>query len=128
MNEESRVELKHTTIIKRNDGIVEVHCGHDFYYNLKELKEIISGFEKILGPKRYPILYVAGDYTSISREAREFGASEEGTRCSLAEAVVIKSLAQKLLADLYLKLNKPVVPTRFFNSKKEAEIWLKAFL
>ena len=39
----------------------------------------------------------------------------------------IKSLAHKILASFYLKINKPVVPTCFFNNKIDAEKWLKSF-
>jgi hypothetical protein len=46
----------------------------------------------------------------------------------VADAFVIDSLAQRILGNFYLKFNKPQFPTRFFNSKEEALIWLEAFV
>jgi hypothetical protein len=37
-------------------------------------------------------------------------------------------MAQKILANFYIKINKPERPTKFFNNKDEAINWLKPFL
>ncbi len=74
------------------------------------------------------MLHIANDYVQVTEQARDYGSSEEGLRYSAAEAFVIKSLAHKLLANFYLKVNKPSVPTKFFGKKKDAENWLKKFL
>lgn len=47
---------------------------------------------------------------------------------SKADAFVIKSMAQKILANFYIKINKPERPTKFFNNKDEAINWLKPFI
>lgn len=39
-------------------------------------------------------------------------------------AIVIHSLAQKLIANFYMKVVKPYTPTRFFTAKEDAEKWL----
>ena len=43
-------------------------------------------------------------------------------------AFVIKSLAQKLLGNAYLKINKPVVPTALFDNEEKAIEWLQKFI
>jgi len=42
----------------------------------------------------------------------------------MADAFVIKSLSQKIVANLMIKINKPSVPTRFFDKIEDAEKWL----
>jgi hypothetical protein len=37
-------------------------------------------------------------------------------------------MAQKILANFYIKINQPERPTKFFNDKNEAVKWLKPFL
>ena len=44
---------------------------------------------------------------------------------TLADSFVIHSLAQKILANFYLKISKPVLPTKVFNKPDEAEAWLQ---
>ncbi len=121
-------KLSHSTVTLREDGIVILKCGKDTYYEIEQLKELNELYNKLFGGKRRPILHIVGQYTSISSEARSWGASEEATKHSLAEAYVLTSLPQRLIANFYLKFDKPVVPTKFFNAIPEAEAWLKTFL
>jgi len=95
---------------------------------LPECLELIDTYEKILEKKRYPLLHIVSDYVVFTKETREFSASEEGLRFSKAEAYVLNSLPHKIIANFYLRVNKPPVPTKFFGSIKEAEEWLKNFL
>ncbi len=118
----------HTIILKRPDGILEVQTHEDLCYEIEHMKEVNAVFEKIIPGQRVPMLFIAGKHTSVSTQASKWGATEEATRFSLAEGFVLQSSTQKLLANFYLRFDKPAVPTRFFNSKEEAERWLMDFL
>jgi hypothetical protein len=37
-------------------------------------------------------------------------------------------MAQRILANFYIKINKPERPTKFFNDKDEAVNWIKQYL
>jgi hypothetical protein len=118
--------LSHSTLYKRKDGIVEVHCT-DINYGINELTEIVRATGKISGNKRILMLIISSTHSLVNAEAREYMASHESTKYSLAEAYVVKSTAQKILVNFYLKFNKPTVPTRFFSDPKKAEQWLLSF-
>lgn len=94
----------------------------------KECVEVLDVYEDLLEAKKYPLLHVVNEYVIIDKEAREFGSSEAGLKFSKAEAFVINSFPHKLLANFYLKVNKPQVPTRFFENKQDAINWLNQFL
>ena len=94
----------------------------------KECREIMDAYEVLLEKKKYPLLHIVKDFVTVDQEAREFAASEEGLRFSKVEAYVINSLAHKILANFYMKVNRPSVPTRFFRTKKEAVEWLSKYL
>lgn len=117
--------LSHTTIYKRKDGVIETHCT-DMSYGVNELMEIVQATGKITGQKRALILVFASLRTLVSSEALKFMATPESVKYSLAEAYVVKSTAQKILVNFYLRFNKPSVPTRFFSDTKKAEKWLLA--
>ncbi|TND08954.1 MAG: hypothetical protein FD123_1808 [Bacteroidetes bacterium] len=122
------INLNYCTITMRDDGIIVVECDNDTCFDLQHLYVIMEAYEELTPGQRRPILFIAGKYTSISKEAREWGGTADGTRYSLAEAFVIHSLAQKMLANFYMKFNSPQVPSHFFNSREAAENWLKTFL
>jgi hypothetical protein len=52
----------------------------------------------------------------------------ENNPYSKADAFVLNSIAQKILANFYVKINKPERPTKFFNNLDEALIWLKKYI
>jgi len=89
---------------------------------------IVEAMGKLGGGKKYPVLIDAGEFSSIDKETRIFPAAAESNIYTLADAIAYCNLAQKLLADFYLKHNRPVVPTRVFPTKTEAIAWLKTFV
>lgn len=122
-----RIEMFHSTIFLRDDGIIQVDTkNHN--YTLQNLKDINQAQGKICAGKKRPLLVIGASFANIDSDAREFMASEQSTMHSSAEAFVIHALGQKILANFYLKVNKPQVPTRFFNDQSEAEVWLKNYL
>lgn len=122
------IDLDHSIIQFRDDGIVQVDFADELLLDVGECKELIRNYSTVLGDKKVPILHVVGKYMNVTKEAREFGASNEGLKHSIAEAYVLSSLAHKILANFYIKFNKPKVPTQFFKTKEEATIWLLTFV
>lgn len=123
-----KINLIHSDIIIREDGIVEIVFKKSSNIGVVECKEMIETYRANLEPKKYPLLHVIEDFVNIEKSAREFSATEEGLSFSKAEAYVMNSLAHKLLANFYMKVDKPSVPTKFFTNKTEAEDWLVNYL
>ncbi len=123
-----KIILAHSEVFLRDDGIVEILIKESADIGIEECKEIIDAYRKLLENKKYPLLHIVEDYVNISKAAREYAASEEGLSFSKVEAFVINSLAHKMLANFYMKMNKPSVLTRFFRTKKEAEEWLLQYV
>lgn len=121
------IKLGHSTVFLREDGIIEVKFKDDVILGLEDCEELLCHYGKLTA-RKVPILHLIGKYMNVTKEAREFSASEEGLKYSSAEAFVFDSLLHQIIANYYLKVNKPSVPTKFFKTKKEAEIWLKKFL
>lgn len=120
--------MSHSTVFLRNDGILEINVKENSDIGVRECEELTAVYESFLGGSKCPLLHVVGDYVTMDKEAREFASSEEGLKYSKAEAFVINSLPHKILANFYMKMQKPSVPTKFFKSKVEAEIWLLQYV
>jgi hypothetical protein len=95
---------------------------------LNDAVGIIAAMGKIGNGKKFPVFIDAGDYVNVDKEVRIFSASKEGNIYTLADAIAYNSFAQKLVANFYLKHNKPAIPTKIFSEKTEAIEWLKTFL
>ncbi len=112
----------------REDGILVLYANENHAYTIDDTKENVAAFGALSGNKKVPVLIVGGSFSTLAPETRAFLASEESLLYSKAEAFLLKSLAQKLLINFYIKFDKPLVPTKVFTKEEEAIIWLKGFL
>lgn len=87
----------------------------------KEMNETIGVLSR---GREAMVLIVANEVSQFTKEAVEFSVSEEGMRYTDADALVVKSITQRITANIYLKLNRPKKPSRIFNSEKDATRWL----
>ncbi|MFY7884243.1 MAG: hypothetical protein ACOVOV_05295, partial [Dolichospermum sp.] len=69
-------------------------------------------------------LFIVGINTSATVEALRYFSSEESKNVSLADAIVIHSLGQRLLANFLIKLVKGSWPMKVFSNKDDALKWL----
>lgn len=59
----------------------------------------------------------------IDPNAREWGANRPSSITSVSDAFVIRGMAHRMLANFYLKMNRPQKPTKFFATLAEAINW-----
>jgi hypothetical protein len=123
-----KIVLNHSTLVLRSDGILELYTNDDHEYTITCVKENVLAFGELTGKQKAPVLIIGGAFTSVTKEAREFMASDESLIYSKAEAFLVKSLPQKMLVNFYIKFNKPLVPTQSFTVKEKAIEWLTTFL
>jgi hypothetical protein len=76
------------------------------------------------GGKFYNI-YEFDSFSDVEPEVREWAADTSGNLYTFCDAIVIRNLAQKIIADFYLKVNKPQMPTKIFYSVDKAYEWIK---
>lgn len=77
------------------------------------------------GRNRYTMITVVKDYFNMTSEARATFADEMKTGFDLERmAILVNSLVYRMLANFFIKIDKPPVPTRMFNSRKDAIDWL----
>ena len=124
----SRVDLRASTVSLRSDGIIHLELHPVEELAVKDAWEIIETIKNIGNGKKFPNMITAKDYVNIDKEAKVLSASEEGNEYTLADAIVVNSIALKLIANFYISFNKPVRPTKLFSSEEKAVEWLRTFL
>jgi len=77
--------------------------------------------------KAIPCLYENEEGVTITKEARDNSVAMEAISPVCASAVVVTSAAYRLLANFYLKVNKPQKPYNVFSSKDNAIDWRLQF-
>lgn len=72
---------------------------------------------------RFFNIYSFDSFSDVEPEVREWAADKEGNLYTHSDAIVIGSLSQKIITDFYLRVNKPIKPTRIFYSLEKAIGW-----
>jgi hypothetical protein len=122
------IVYSHSKIFLRPDGIVVIDVRDEGIIGKQIVEEIVNAVEKITGGKAAPNLILTRPGAMVDKEAREFSSSPRGMQFTVADAMVIHNLPQKVVANFYLRINRPEKPTRFFSDEEEAITWLKKFL
>jgi len=62
---------------------------------------------------------------AFSSEAREHFAHSEGhSSVRTSQAIILSGLAHKIVANFYIKFNKPSCPARIFSNPEDAMLWV----
>lgn len=107
-----------------DDDIMYIDIKVSYALRLEHVTEIFADSLEVGQGLPYLNLILLNNSSLPSRRAREFGARKERSGRALAEAYVIESQAQRIIGNMYIILNRPVVPTRLFTSTDDARDWL----
>lgn len=75
----------------------------------------------------YPSLVDIRSIKSTTKAARDLLASEQGYRYIKTCSLIIDSSVNKYIGNFFLKISKPVAPTRLFTDEVKALDWLMQF-
>ena len=114
-----------TRVFLRDDGMLQIDIDDDTYFDVADANELIGFAKEIGGGKRFLNIINTGKGTLLDGDARIFSSSAEGSIYKLADAFVISTMAQQLIANFIIKAQKPAVPTSFFRDENSAVAWLK---
>ena len=96
-------------------------------FTVDDLKNLVAAQEKNIGLV-LPVLVFCENNAMADVLLLSKLSKNENNPYSKADAFVLNSIAQKILANFYVKINKPERPTKFFNNLDEALIWLKKYI
>lgn len=108
-----------------DNSIIEVNWNPDLIEIEKQHLVSLTNAVKALGKGKKMRLYITTfDFLAINSEGRKYSSTAKAELYTLANAVLIDSLAKKILFNFYLKFDKPNVPTKAFQLRSEAFEWL----
>jgi hypothetical protein len=107
------------------DGILFSDYKKKLVIDLDVAKMIVKDRLDFTAGKSYPIVIDFSNLKSADKQARDYmNDPEGGLKGLLAGAFVSNNALATLFINLYLKINKPSVPAKFFTNRKEALDWL----
>ena len=116
-----------TANVEYADGIVIVRVLPDSEVDLEEAKNTISAILKLTRGEKYLLLIDKRELKDVSPKATKYYSSKEVTQHIIANAIFVGSISTRLIANFFIRFNKPAVPVKLFTSESEALQWLKEF-
>ncbi|MBL7902705.1 MAG: hypothetical protein JNK73_11975 [Bacteroidia bacterium] len=121
----SSIQLQKIRIQQIEEGIVENYFLSGESIEVEDFRELKQANIELMGQKPYTVLVTAEELTSFTREAREYVASKEYVGITIAKALLISGLGQRIIGNFYMKVNKPNIKTKLFSDRDKAIEWLR---
>jgi hypothetical protein len=108
------------------DDILFCNYKKQLSLDLADAKQIVKDRVEFTEGKSYFILIDFTNLKSTTKEARDYlNDPNEGLTGLLGGAFLSNNVVATLFVNLYLKVNNPTIPAKFFTNKAEAISWLK---
>ena len=108
------------------ERIVHIHFKATEQHGLAEARVIVDTHNSLAEGTPCPVLADIQEVTiGADREARTHYVSDESARYKTGMAMVVRTPMQRMLGNLFFKINRPPYPTRLFNEEDEAIEWLR---
>ena len=124
------IETKTAVFSMLNEVTLKVVMKEDAVVDEPEAIENYEAAVKLTKGKRHAVFVDARHYATLTDEAREFSSAPEQHEQVIAQAIVINSLASRLLANFLIQFYKRVkrVEMHLFNDCEEAMTWLNKMI
>lgn len=116
-----------TVTIHLNDGIV-IAIWKNTSIDLNIAKQAVQERVACTNNKPYPVISNIKAIKNISKEARDFLATEAGCEGIIAAAILIDSDLGSMIGNFWIKINKPLRPTKLFTDEESAKKWLAQYV
>jgi Na+/H+ antiporter NhaA len=110
------------------DGLICVVFKSNLIINLDIARNMVAERLKINNQIARPMLVDVSGIVSIDMPSRKFFASEAATQYVKAGAIVVKGLIPQFVTQVFMKIDKPKVPSRIFTNADKAVVWLEKYI
>lgn len=122
------IESEFIILSINSDGIGQMHFKDNITFDIPEQMEHLKNLIEITNGQKTPFVVTAGENVTITKDARDNAIVIEDDSPVCASAIVVQNLAYKLLAEFYIKIQKPKQPYKIFTNQDSAFEWCKQFV
>lgn len=108
--------------------IYRLNIREDAEIELQDAVDLITIGTELTQNLHVVALVDASNVFSITAEARKYFAENTEKQQFAAVAIITNSLAQRLLVNFYININRPNVPTKMFANETDALVWLQKYM
>lgn len=117
-----------TTIVEYVNNIIYLRMKDGAEVNLENTIEQFKAQAELTKNDYYGVLVDGRNYVIMDKESRKYMATHMAPKRVATALLTQHNIAMRLLANIYMKIDKPTVETRLFGEEAEAVKWLNARL
>ncbi len=119
------LDFEDVNIQRKSNDIVYVTFKDNCNLDIPLQMRLLDYYKKITDNQLMRFMFFAAENVSLTKEARDNAVKIEDQSMLGATAVVVDTLPYKLIANFYLKFNRPKRPYKVFSKEEDAIKWLK---
>lgn len=123
-----KLETSISILSINEEGIGIMYFKDRITMDIPEQMEHLKGIIELTENLPTPFVIMAGEHVIITKDAKENASFLEDKSPVCASAIVVSNLAYRLLADFFIKMQKPKIPYKTFTNKEKAFEWCKQFV
>lgn len=109
-------------------NILIYRIKQDITVDVAEIKEMVGYVKEFMGETKHMAIVDFGVSLGSTPECRKVYAEFDYIlNYRIADAFLVRSLSVRLIANFFIRVTKPKIPTRLFTSEAEAFKWLESF-
>ena len=124
---ESYLESEYVELWIENGIIHGIYNPNLKIMTLEIAKQMVSDRLKLSNGITRPVFVDLSNMASVDKASRKYLAEGDAMKCVSATAILVKNQITKFAASIYIRIDKPAIPTRFFTDKKTALLWLEQY-
>ncbi len=121
-----QIVLPEASLSLREDGIVMVFYKNNILLDVPLQLRMADAFNEIADGKKSLFIFEAGENVIVTKEARDNALKLEDSTPILASAVVANNLAYRIIANFFIKVQRPKGKYKVVANREEALLWLKS--
>ncbi|HHZ65286.1 MAG TPA: hypothetical protein EYN51_07290 [Flavobacteriales bacterium] len=121
------VNIRIARIYRRVDGILCVHTKEDVEVTLEDSIQSYEAVVKMAAGKKALLLEFSGKGGIIQDKARDYWVAKRKDNPVIAEAIVAKSLAHKIMVNFLIRFLDAGREIKLFTKEEDAVKWLNTF-
>ena len=113
------------SFLEYSNQILFVRIKEGAEMTIESMREQYNAQLELVKNNKYAVLVDGTSNVDVPSETRVFMANHSPSNRKATAIVTNKNLATRLIANFYLKVNKPKVLTKLFKTESDAIRWLK---
>lgn len=121
-----QIEIPEAFIHMRSDGIVFVRFKENVTLDIALQERLVEVYRQIIGGGKANFIFLSDEGFFLTKEARENSITMEDNSPVGASAIIVTNLASRIIANFFIKVNKPKIKYKLFGTVEDAAKWLNS--